>query len=189
MTGQVTAYVSQIVTSSHVIGQVTFPRSRAGKGSCYEGRFVTIDGLTKFLSKWEDRGWINIKNTDFFRKVAYLLKKRSATTSFQWVKGHEGNQENEESDRLAKEGAEKELLDIMDLDIPIEYDLQGAKLSALTQAIAYKGIQERKPKYLRATTSENIQQAREAIHAHSGTLETDETIWKGIYSPAIRTKI
>ena len=41
MTGQVTAYVSQIVTPDHVTGQVTFPRSRAGKDSGYEGRFVT----------------------------------------------------------------------------------------------------------------------------------------------------
>jgi hypothetical protein len=121
--------------------------------------------------------------------VAYLLKRRSATTTFQWVKGHEGNQGNEESDHLAKEGAEKELPDAMDLNIPAEYDLQGAKLSALTQAITYKGIQERKPKYLRVTTSENIQRAREAIHAYSGTLETDESIWKGIYSPVIRIKI
>ena len=42
MTGQVTAYVSQVVTPDHVTGQVTFPRSCAGKSSCYEGRFVTI---------------------------------------------------------------------------------------------------------------------------------------------------
>ena len=46
MTGQVTAYVSQIVTPDHVTGQVTFPRSRAGKGPCYEGRFVTAGGPT-----------------------------------------------------------------------------------------------------------------------------------------------
>jgi hypothetical protein len=41
VTGQVIAYISQIVTLGHVTGQVMFSRSRAGKGSCYEGRFVT----------------------------------------------------------------------------------------------------------------------------------------------------
>ena len=41
MTGQVIAYVSQVVTPDHVTGQVTFPWSRAGKASCCKGRFVT----------------------------------------------------------------------------------------------------------------------------------------------------
>ena len=54
MTGQVTAYVSQIVTPDHVTGQVTFPRSRAGKDSGYEGRFVTnwefVHRLFQFVS-------------------------------------------------------------------------------------------------------------------------------------------
>ena len=41
MTGQVTAYVSQMVTPDHMTCQVTFSWSHVGKGSCYEGRFVT----------------------------------------------------------------------------------------------------------------------------------------------------
>jgi ribonuclease HI len=50
-------------------------------------RYV-IDGLTKHLQTWEDNGWINIKNTDLFKKAAYLLKRRMAPTAFKWVKGH-----------------------------------------------------------------------------------------------------
>jgi ribonuclease HI len=33
-----------------------------------------INGLTKHLNDWENRGWIGITNTDFFRKAAYLLR-------------------------------------------------------------------------------------------------------------------
>ena len=44
-----TAYVSQVVTPGHATGQETFPRTRAGKGSCYEGRFVIQTTPTTWL--------------------------------------------------------------------------------------------------------------------------------------------
>lgn len=106
-----------------------------------DSRYV-IDGLTENLERWEDRGWIEIKNADLFKRAAYLLKRRTAPTIFKWVKGHQGILGNEESDKLAKEGAEKEIQDNLPLEIPKEFDLQGAKLSTLTQAIAYRGIRE-----------------------------------------------
>jgi len=65
------------------------------------------------------------------------------TTHFQWVKGHNGTRENEESDSLAKEGAEKNEEDHLDLEIPNEYNLQEAKLATLTQATTYQVILER----------------------------------------------
>jgi ribonuclease HI len=34
-----------------------------------------INGLTKHLKEWEDKGWIGIKNAKFFRKAAYLLRR------------------------------------------------------------------------------------------------------------------
>ena len=105
----------------------------------------TINGLTSHLSTWEDTGWIGIKNADLFKRAAYLLKSQTATTHFQWVKGHNGDQGNKECDQLAKEGANKPLPDELDLSVPITFDLQGAKLATLTQAIAYRGIMESHP--------------------------------------------
>ena len=105
-----------------------------------DSRYV-IDGLTEHLGKWEDNGWIGIDNAEFFKRAANLPKKRTAETTFQWVRGHRGILGNEESDKLAKEGANKDEADSLPLYIPKEYDLQGAKLSTLTQATAYKGIQ------------------------------------------------
>ena len=87
-----------------------------------DSRYV-IDGLTKHLKIWEDNGWINIKNADFYKRAAYLLKRRSAPTAFKWVKGHRGNLGNEESDKLAKEGAEKHEPDDLLLNIPRDLDL------------------------------------------------------------------
>ena len=148
-----------------------------------------INGLTKHLKEWEDHGWIGIKNKKLFKKAAHVLKRRTAPTTFQWTKGHNGDEGNEGSDRLAKEGAEKEIPDELDLDIPKEYDLQGAKLAALTQAIAYRGIRERKPQRERETTKENIKLTKEAIQNYNGNAETDESLWKGLTNPDIRLKI
>lgn len=149
----------------------------------------TINGLTKYLKEWEDHGWIGIRNRKLFKKAAHLLKRRTAPTSFQWTKGHDGNEGNEASDRLAKEGAMKETPDVLDLEIPKEYDLQGAKLAALTQAMAYAGIRERKPKHRRETTEENLKLTREAIEDYNGNIETDENLWKSLMNPDIRLKI
>ena len=150
----------------------------------------TIDGLTTHLHTWEDNGWIGIRNADLFKRAAFLLRSRTATTDFQWVKGHNGTLGNEESDRLAREGANKPNTDSLSLEIPKEFDLQGAKLASLSQATAYQGIKEnRKPCEPRNTTVRNLQIARNAIQEYSGNLETDESLWKGTRNPNIRTRI
>jgi ribonuclease HI len=96
-----------------------------------------IEGLTIHLSSWEDIRWIGIKNADLFKRVAYLLKKRTTTTHFKWIKGHNGDQGNEECNHLTKTGANKPHADILDLEVPTMFDLQGAKLLAINQVIAY----------------------------------------------------
>ena len=148
-----------------------------------------IDGLTTHLGTWEDQGWIGIQNAPLFKKAAFLLRKRTAKTSFQWVKGHTGDQGNEESDKLAKEGAMKENIDTIDLTIPNDFDLQGAKLATLTQKRAYRGIKEKAKRRIRRATTENIQRTRTALLEHNGDEETDETIWRGLLNPTIRSKI
>jgi ribonuclease HI len=148
-----------------------------------------INGLTIFLSTWENNGWIGIKNAKFFKKAAATLKQRIATTTFKWVKGHNSIQGNEEADRLAKEGADKPDPDIVDTTIPKEFDLQGAKLATISQSTAYKGILERKPPLLRRTTLTNLQTTREALASFHSDQETDKTIWNGLRNTAIRLKI
>jgi len=140
-----------------------------------------INGLTTHLTEWEDKGWIEVKNAIFFKRAAYLLRKRSATTSFRWVKGHNRNIGNEQSDILAKQGATKDRDDILPLDIPKEFDIQGAKLSLLSQATAYKGIKERKPPTTRESTKRNIKLTMETILNYTGYRETEATIWQGLY--------
>ena len=93
------------------------------------------------------------------------------------------------NDKLAKEGANKHAPDPLSLHIPVEFNLQGAKLATLTQAIAYRGIQRMKPRTPRPTTNRNIDLAREAIESNTGSLKTTETIWKSIRRQTIRLRV
>jgi hypothetical protein len=83
------------------------------------------------------------------------------------VKGHSSLQGNEESDKLTKEGAEKEQHEELNPQIPTEFDIQDLRL----------GIRENKHKLQRQSTMENLQTTREAIEAICGTTETDAKIW------------
>jgi len=148
-----------------------------------------IEGLTDNLHKWEDQGWIGIQNAPFFQRAAYLLRRCTAATTFRWVKGHDGVEGNEQSDRLAKEGAANPFINELDLSVPDNFNVQGAKLTSLTQSLAYKGILERKRTLLRPSSLGNIQLTREAIKRFTGSKETDATIWLNIRKAPIRPKI
>ncbi|KAG1856507.1 ribonuclease H-like protein [Suillus tomentosus] len=150
-----------------------------------------IDGLTKHFSQWEDKGWINIANSEYLKATLYHLRKRSAQTSFIWTKGHNGDQGNEQADRLALEGVNKPIEDQIDLSIPNEWNLQGAKLSSVSQSLAYKGIKkqnETKNPPRRVTTG-NLDIARYAIQEITGNLENDSAIWTGCRNKDIQKTI
>jgi ribonuclease HI len=66
-----------------------------------------IKGLTTLLEDWENRGWIEIKNTLFFKKAITLLCQRTITISLPWTKVHSRVEGNKENDCLAKEGVLK----------------------------------------------------------------------------------
>ena len=153
-----------------------------------DSRYVK-EGLTTHLQHWEDQGWIGIKNAKLFQKVAYLLRCQSVPTTFTWVKSHRGNQGNEESDRLAKEGANKQTPDELDLDVPDEFNIQGEKLRTITQALAYRGIMEKRLRLTREGSEENIGEARRAIAMINKSQETAETIWTNLKKPVLRHRV
>ena len=68
-----------------------------------------IDGITKWLSGWQKRGWKTadkkpVKNEDLWRRLAELDATHRIT--WHWVKGHSGHAENEWVDKLASDAAE-----------------------------------------------------------------------------------
>ena len=153
-----------------------------------DSRYV-VDGLTKHLTTWEDTGWFGIQNLSLFQAAAYHLRRRAAPTVFKWTKGHDNNEGNDGADMLASEGARKPTDDHIDLTIPGSFHLPGAKLTAISQALAYRGIlNTRSLKYSRSALM-HLDILRHAIGESTQRWETDATIWERLRHPDIRKPI
>ena len=64
------------------------------------------------ISAWVRKGFKNIKNPDLWKRLLPLLKTHK--TTFHWIKGHAGHEENEICDQLAVKAAQSEPLQIDD---------------------------------------------------------------------------
>ncbi len=69
-----------------------------------------INGIESWIMKWKKNNWMGsnkklVKNKDLWLDLDGLTK--SLSIKWNWVKGHSGNIENEEVDKLAKQEAKK----------------------------------------------------------------------------------
>src|SRR5580693_883351 len=69
-----------------------------------------LDGITKWIAGWQRNGWRTsakqpVKNEDLWRRLVAALDGHEV--SWQWVKGHAGEEGNERADELARLGAEE----------------------------------------------------------------------------------
>lgn len=69
-----------------------------------------IDGITKWLFRWQQKGWKTaagkpVKNKDLWLQLEDVSRRHMI--EWQWVKGHSNHRENELADTLAKQGIQK----------------------------------------------------------------------------------
>lgn len=67
-----------------------------------------INGMTKWIYGWKKKNWTNsankpVLNKDLWQTLDSLVIKHKVTWT--WVKGHDGHEENERCDVLAKNAA------------------------------------------------------------------------------------
>ncbi|TRM69149.1 hypothetical protein BD626DRAFT_391040 [Schizophyllum amplum] len=147
----------------------------------------TIGELTNLLKCHEDTGYIGKTNVALTKATVARLRKRRAYTKFKWVKGHAGHAGNEDADRLAGEGARRDIPDEVDMNTEPSLRITGAKLPMITQALAYKAIRLRKEKQgtTRRPTATNLAQILSDTEDAFGVKLTHESVWKAIRSPII----
>ena len=76
----------------------------------YTDSKYVLDGITKWIAGWQRNGWRTsarqpVKNEDLWRRLVAALVGHEVT--WQWVKGHAGEEGNERADELARLGAEE----------------------------------------------------------------------------------
>jgi ribonuclease HI len=69
-----------------------------------DSRYV-MDGITQWLPGWKQRGWKTaakkpVKNQDLWQALDVLVQ--SHDIDWQWVRGHDGHEDNERADELAR---------------------------------------------------------------------------------------
>ncbi|KWT86750.1 ribonuclease H [Candidatus Magnetominusculus xianensis] len=73
--------------------------------SVYTDSQLIVNAMTKgWLKNWQANNWITsarakVKNIDLWEKLSALCKEHIVT--FNWIRGHNGNPENERADALA----------------------------------------------------------------------------------------
>jgi ribonuclease HI len=94
--------------------------------------------LTTNRQNLEDRGFYESPHAMLLCSCIFLLQvHRTAPVCLIWVKGHAGNNMNEKVDILANEGAQKTSEDQISLEEDLHLQLTGAKLSQMSQSLAY----------------------------------------------------
>ena len=78
---------------------------------CFRIRDTNAHWLDGWLKKnWKTSGNKPVKNVDLWKRLLKAMEPHNVT--FEWVKGHDGHQENERCDRLATTAADGE--DLLD---------------------------------------------------------------------------
>lgn len=65
-----------------------------------------VRGMNEWMAEWERRQFFNVKNSKLWRKLSAERRRASCAVSFVHVRGHNGDEGNEEADRLAREGVQ-----------------------------------------------------------------------------------
>ncbi|KAJ6448859.1 hypothetical protein C8R47DRAFT_1265647 [Mycena vitilis] len=138
------------------------------------------------LERWEDRGWVGVTDKAPLQTLSAALKARVAPTNFMTAQDDERVERGySEARSLAQAGCTKETPDLPILVVPIELQIKGAKLSKLTQAVAYAAIKEAKAKPVRKATNNKIQQVQAATKFNFNNLGVGPTR----YPVAVRVRI
>jgi hypothetical protein len=139
-----------------------------------------MDSMTCFLQDWEDWGWTLIQNAEMFKSLAFQLRQQSTPANFEKVKAHSGEEGNEGTDELAKQGALEAELGELDLAIEPAFDVQGARVVAATQKLLNQAILDSQPTPTRRCTKHNMRKAEQALQSGSYEAKPRAAIWKGM---------
>ncbi|KAH9913935.1 uncharacterized protein B0H18DRAFT_857153, partial [Fomitopsis serialis] len=130
---------------------------------------------------WEDQGWIDVASSDYMRALLNRLRQRCAPTSFGKITTPHLWKALESARQYMSNALQPSLPQTGPIDLARDprFDVSGARLCSLTQALAYKGIIAWTAAPVRAVTAKNIDALRTHNAASMGTL-SDSALWTSL---------
>ncbi|KAH9840759.1 uncharacterized protein C8Q71DRAFT_829641 [Rhodofomes roseus] len=145
--------------------------------------------MTERLQRWEDRGWIGIAGSQVLRALVNKLRQRCAPTIFGKASNSAEYTIRNNACDLAKEQFLAQTTTTIRLSIDKAFDLTGAKLSTLTQAIAYRGIRDRLRLQDRPRTAGQVQRTTDNSKGPGLRAATTAELWTSIRHKDFHRKI
>ncbi|KAH9928211.1 uncharacterized protein B0H18DRAFT_856695, partial [Fomitopsis serialis] len=140
---------------------------------------ILLNMMIRKTPTWEDHGWIDVDLANHIRALLNRLRQRCASTSLGQIV------RQDEWKKLEK--ARQTVSSIRPHTLPAapppsltrdpRFDITGAKLQSLTQALAYKGIIAWKNTPQRRTTTRNLESIRRTAQNDSTDPISNKSIW------------
>ncbi|KAH9890114.1 hypothetical protein C8Q73DRAFT_747783 [Cubamyces lactineus] len=146
-----------------------------------------MESVTVRRQQYEDEGFIKQSNGELTKALIGALLKRPTFSAFTWVRGHNGHPGNEAADQLAGQAAAREIEDVLNLDVDEALRLTGAKLSAMTQELAYKAIRTIRTQKAEARTStaQRVAQILSDIEDNFKVQIPEKMLWRSLKKPVV----
>ncbi|KAH9839737.1 uncharacterized protein C8Q71DRAFT_703235, partial [Rhodofomes roseus] len=148
-----------------------------------------VADLTSRLPKWENRGWLGVADAQALRTLINLLRQRCAPTILAEAKGDKDLRLANDAVDMAKDLIRRDEPTHLAIAPNPTFNLSGAKLGALTQAVAYRGIRKARKAADRPRTRLTVENILTHLDRR-GTLDVQEaTLWRSLRSRDIHRKI
>ncbi|KAJ7775427.1 hypothetical protein B0H16DRAFT_1713013 [Mycena metata] len=141
---------------------------------------IQLMKLKSYLNLGPERAiWGYIADSNFELNNVTANDSTEAPTYFETAEGDESSKEGFDGARvLAEYGSRKEHPDNIISSVTPEFELRGAKLSSLMQAIAYAEIKKAKGPPARKATDNMIKQVQASIKQNFNRIPLPADIWK-----------
>lgn len=149
---------------------------------------MVLDLLTKDMEKMEDEGFYGIQDAGLLRTLVGQLRMHRASIALYNLTDELIFQQETLARSLATNALTRDR--IMTLPpIPEELHLTGARLSSMTQALAYKTIKSMTECPERPRTQKMLKDIMQHIKNSEGRMVEGKTIWKGIRNKDFSKKV
>ncbi|TBU38142.1 hypothetical protein BD309DRAFT_931206 [Dichomitus squalens] len=146
-----------------------------------------LESMTTRLRKQEAEGFLRQSNAALTKAVIAKMRARKARTSLKTVKTEDGNAAHKSAKMLAKVGAQKQQTTEIQTVIDPKWAISGARLSAMSQKLAYSVVRKKKLASLkpRKETTTNLMLVTDGLKEAFGVDVTQTEVWRSIRSKHI----